>query len=212
MQQQLTHEAYINAIRRVVAPLVNVDDGSKLAQAKLVYGVGKAGIRGITYFDAWANNGDNNKACFVEITAKGEESPCQLAGTTIHELGHVLAGYGQGHNIVWKQACQALGLRCIKAAGTRYLLANFAPVIRHDIYRLATRLEGSKPLFNDMRGFTVAPCPMGIGTRGGQSRGAGSGSRLRLWQCSCPKPIKLRCASDTLDVTCNKCYTNFQQI
>ena len=210
--QQLTHEAYIGKVRDTVIPLLPTEQlRATVSNAKLVYGVGKAGLRGITYFDAWRTGDGNNKACFVEVTAKGEESPCQLAGTTIHELGHVLAGYGQGHNVVWKQACHALGLRCIKAAGTRYLLANFAPSIRSSIYTLAKQLEGSKPLFNELRGFTVAPCPMGIGTRGGMSRGVGSGSRLRLWQCACPKPVKVRVALDTFDATCNKCGNNFEQ-
>ena len=210
--QQLTHEAYINHVRDLVVPLIGHEQlAAKARQAKLVYGVGKANIRGITYYNAWANHMGEDKAAFVEITAKGEESPCQLAGTTIHELGHVLAGYGQGHNVVWKQACHVLGLRCIKAAGTRYLFANFAPAIRDSIYSAARKLEGSKPLFNELRGFTVAPCPMGIGTRGGMSRGVGSGSRLRLWQCQCPKPVKVRVALDNFDATCNKCGKLFQQ-
>lgn len=209
----LTHEAYINAIRDAILPLLPTEEqAASIRQAKLVYGVGRSGIRGITYFDAWKCGEDiPGKACFVEVTAKGEESPCQLAGTTIHELGHVLAGYGQGHNKVWKQACELLGLRCIKAAGTRYLMANFAPSIRPTIYSLAQRLEGDKPLFNDARGFTVAPCPMGIGTRGGISRGVGSGSRLRLWQCHCAKPVKVRIASDDFQATCNRCGTEFEQ-
>ena len=80
--QQLTHEAYINHVRDIVVPLLpSVELQAKTEQAKLVYGVGKANIRGITYFDAWSQGKGEDRAAFVEITAKGEESPCQLAGS-----------------------------------------------------------------------------------------------------------------------------------
>lgn len=55
----------------------------------------------------------------------------------------------------------------------------------------------------------LRPCPLGIGTRGGKSRGAGSGSRLRLWVCGCDEPVKVRVASDDFRATCERCASSF---
>lgn len=214
MNTTINREQLINSVRDLVLPLVNDSDAqAKLAKAKLVYGIGKGHYRGITHFQCWQTGQDNSKADFIEIAATGEESSIQLAGTTIHELAHVLAGYGQGHNSVWKESCALLGLRHVKAAGTIYLLANFSPIIREQIYNLVTRLGDGKPCFNESHGFTmkIKPCPLGIGTRGGTSRGKGSGSRLRLYHCGCNPPVKVRVASDEFDATCNRCHCAFKQ-
>jgi hypothetical protein len=49
-----------------------------------------------------------------------------------------------------------------------------------------------------------------VGVRGGKSRGAGSGSRLRLWTCDCQKPVKVRVASDNFRATCDLCGHPFR--
>jgi hypothetical protein len=49
--------------------------------------VGDGTYRGVTVFDAWENG--VGRVDIVEIAATG-----QVAGTVIHELGHVLAGRG----------------------------------------------------------------------------------------------------------------------
>lgn len=36
------------------------------------------------------------------------------------------------------------------------------------------------------------------------------GTRQRLWECSCPRPVKVRCASDWLDATCGNCGQRFE--
>ncbi len=177
-----------------------------------MYGVGDGRTRGITRYSTWTcplpAKGDDTNGCIdsIEICASGEESWIQLAGTTIHELGHVLTGTGAGHNKLWHEACGRLGLRAIKAAGTNYLLANFAPDIREQIAGLTSPLDGKPAFFGG--GSRLGVCTAGIGTRGGKSRGKGSGSRLRLYQCQCG--TKIRCASDTLNATCNECHSNFQ--
>lgn len=56
---------------------------------------------------------------------------------------------------------------------------------------------------------TVRPCKAGQGSRGGTSRGTGSGSRLRLWECECDKPVKVRVASDDFRATCDVCEQAF---
>jgi hypothetical protein len=208
----LTREAFVQAVRSIVLPLLPEEERAPLANAKLMYGVGQSGTRGVTYFNAW-NNG-TGKVCAVEICAMSEESPVQLAGTTIHELAHVLAGAGAGHDKEWKAACARLGLRNAMAAGHTYRLASFSPRIRVALANLFVLADGS-PSFGLFHGAGITkgprPCGAGIGTRGGKSRGAGSGSRLRLWECACAPAVKVRVARDDFDATCNVCSESFQQ-
>jgi hypothetical protein len=96
------------------------EDAAKIRRIKLAYGFGQPGLRGVTIYSRWANgHGPQDADPFVEICAAGEESIVQLAGTTVHELAHVVAGWEAGHGNGWKETCERLGLRCVKAAGTR---------------------------------------------------------------------------------------------
>jgi hypothetical protein len=216
----IDHETYI---RKVAAHVIETaDDQARavLEKARIVYGAGQPGLRGVTYYDRW------QMPCgahvdLVEICALGESSPVQVAGTVIHELAHVLAGFDAGHGKGWKVACERLGLRCAKAAGMVYTPA----ALRADIRALLVDLVPSdgKPNGIDLvtglptHPFTgkpqkPRPCPLGIGTRGGKSRGKGSGSRLRKYVCGCtPKPVIVRCASDSLNATCGDCGSAFKQ-
>ncbi|HEV7672991.1 MAG TPA: hypothetical protein VGQ12_00530 [Candidatus Angelobacter sp.] len=212
----MKHEEFIKQVRDIVA--ANVGDMAireRLLAAKLVYGIGDGSYRGICYFGAW-QNGHPTATELVEIAATGEESPVQLAGTTIHELAHVLAGSKAGHGREWLKACEFLGLRKAKAAGTRYSFAHFSPAIRAEVVKLATISDG-KPVFGGEHRFTglpkmkLRPCPLGIGVRGGKSRGTGSGSRLRKFICGCEKPVIVRAAADELKATCDVCKTAFQR-
>ena len=51
----------------------------------------------------------------------------------------------------------------------------------------------------------LRPCGAGVGTRGGKSRGVGSGSRMRLFECECVPPVKVRSARDDLNWACGDC-------
>jgi len=206
----VTHEQFVQRVRsNAVARLTargDTEGAERLASAKLVYGKGVTGLRGITCYNAW----DNGKAGddFIEVCAQGEESPTQLAGTTIHELGHCLAGPGTGHGPKWKEACETLGLRRPRAQGHQYLMAGFDPAMRAQIARLAKPLDGN-PAFRGIDGFLfkLRPCSMGYGTRGGTSRGKGSGSRLRKWVCGCG--VIARVSSDDFQATCKRCGGDF---
>ena len=206
----MTHEGFVHAVRAAVVPrVVDGEARKRLQGAKLVYGVGESGVRGTCYFGAWTNGAQHD---FLEIAAIGEESVVQLAGTTIHELAHALAGFGHGHGKEWKKACAVLGLETAQAAGQAYEPAHFAASVWSAIESLPHPSDG-KPTFSG-RAATVAPkpCPMGVGTRGGKSRGVGSGSRLRLWVCGCAEGTpgrKVRVASDEWDATCNRCGERF---
>lgn len=211
--QRYSHEQYIHAIRDIVAKYQpDAATRDKLLGVKLVYGIGAGHYRGICYYGAWQNGHTTD---FLEIAATGEESPTQLAGTTIHELGHVIAGNGAGHGSQWKAACESLGLTVTSAGGQHYEPEHFAPHIWEDIAKLAP--SDGTPIFGKaatgfigLRPAVLKPCPLGIGTRGGKSRGIGSGSRMRKYVCACinPKtglPIPVRRACDKWDATCNEC-------
>lgn len=135
----------------------------------------------------------------------------------MHELGHVLAGVRKGHGEGWQEACRKLGLIFVRAGGTNYSLACFAPDIREAIAALPTPTDGSpqprggfgpngRPLQLKLR-----PCGAGVGVKGGKSRGAGSGSRLRKFVCGCPVPVIARVAREEFDATCNLCGTAFKR-
>jgi hypothetical protein len=165
----LTHEQFIAEVANAAISLVPHEERSDLLNAKLTYGAGKSGLRGITYYDKWLTS-DDEKAAFVEICSFGESSPVQLAGTTIHELGHVLAGFKAGHSKQWKCACEGLGLRRLQAAGTEYKLAMFHPDIRATIVSLIERLEPAKPGQGHFAPTgPQKPCSAGTGSRGGAS-------------------------------------------
>lgn len=209
----MTHEEFVTAIADVAAGKLGSAEQEKVRAIKLCYGAGPDGTRGVTYFNRW-KTGPEAAMPFVAINAIHQESIVQLAGTTLHELGHVLAGWEAGHRKDWSDACSRLGLRCVKAAGTAYTWAHFAPDIRHAIACLPRPVDGNPlPLaalaLPGGRTPAIKPCSAGQGTKGGRSRGTGSGSRLRLFECECEPPIKVRVARDEFDCTCNTCSTVF---
>ena len=204
----LTHEAFCHAVRdlAVSAATVSPEQRATMLDAKMVYGIGTGSYRGVCHYKAW-----NGEAAMIEIAASGEESAVQLAGTTIHETAHALAGWQAGHGAEWKAACRTLGLMDAVAAGQVYTPEGFEPALWAKIEALGEPGDG-KPSFGLTRGpvpvaATPRPCPMGRGTRGGKSFGKGSGSRLRLWECGCG--VKVRVASDDFRAHCDKCGGTF---
>jgi hypothetical protein len=132
-----------------------------------------------------------------------------LAGTTIHELGHCLAGTGTGHGRQWKLACKALGLIWCQAGGQAYSESDFAHEVWARIARLPSPSDGVPLHRARMNGSVRQPCRQGIGTRGGRSRGPGSG-RLRLYECECP--VKVRVASNNFQARCLVCLSPFKRV
>jgi len=213
---EFTHEQFIHAVRDIAVRRLSPEDRAAVMNAKLVYGAGSKMTRGVTYFGCWKNGHDH---AFAEICAFGEDSPIQVAGTTLHELGHVLAGLGKGlgkgHGKGWLECCRKLGLTFVRAAGTRYSLACFAPDIRGAIAALPQPTDGRPQPFG---GFgpsgmplqlKLRPCSAGVGTKGGKSRGAGSGSRLRKFTCDCG--VIARVSRDVFNATCGECNTTFKR-
>lgn len=210
-----THEQYIAGVRDLILANAELTDEQRqtLAHTKLLYGAGQSMVRGVCYYDAWENG--IGKVAVVEIGAAAQESWVQLAGTTLHELAHVLAGNTAGHSVAWKDACKALGFTIRpEAAGQRYVLSIFKGTLRVQIADLAASLADGSPAFRStfasMMTATIRPCSAGIGTRGGKSRGKGSGSRSRLYVCGHGQ--KIRAATDSLNATCGDCGTAFEQV
>lgn len=215
-------EQYIEAVRDIALDFASLDDATRdrLRSVRMVYGVGTGRERGRTIYGAW-NAGPSAPIAdtdVIEVAASGQESWLQLAGTTVHELAHALAGWDAGHGKDWKSAGQTLGFRTPpRASGQTYHLAAFPPAMRERIYATAQALSDGDPQFMRLgvtggRSRNVAgTCSAGTGTRGGTSRGVGSGSRLRLWECACPKPIKVRVASDDFKAHCDLCGGAFER-
>lgn len=208
----ITHEQFIERIVAAVRNGAESADRERLERCRIVYGAGQPGLRGVTYYDRWTR-GEGDEVALVEICAFGEESPVQIAGTVIHELAHVVAGFNAGHGADWRKTCARLGLRGARAGGQNYMLAAFRSDLRCLVGNLGGPADGHPNGWPTIGGVPIRPaprpCPMGIGTRGGKSRGKGSGSRLRKWTCECASPI-VRCAGE-LDATCNNCGTAFKR-
>jgi len=208
----MTHEQFIHEIRDIA--VIRLNDKklrSKIRVAKLVYGSGRRGVRGTCFYDAW-DSGEQRE--LIEICAFGEESHIQLAGTTLHELAHGIAGRNAGHGSAWKRAAQALGLIRAQAAGQEYMIADFHDEVWAKISELPIPTDGRPALpetdfFTARRVTRIQPCRAGIGTRGGRSHGPGSG-RLRLFLCACEKPVRVRVASDSFNARCLTCQTDFR--
>lgn len=210
-----THEDFIHGVRDIVTSLADLTDEERrnLQTTKLVYGIGNDCIRGLTCYQAW--KGSNSTV--IEIGASAEESWIQLAGTTIHELAHALSGRGVGHSKLWKYNCARLGLRLAMAAGMEYHLAYLSPEVRKAIAMLPRPADGT-PSFNHRHHVKgqqlqpkIRPCSAGIGTRGGKSRGPGSGSRLRKFVCECDPPVIIRASRDELQAHCDCCHGAFHR-
>lgn len=197
-----THESYVQAVARLAIEHASEETRAALPPFKLLYGVGRPGVRGVTIYGTWSN-GHPEPECVVEIAAMSQESLVQVAGTVIHEIGHVLAGFAAGHGPEWHAACEALGLRRILAGGTRYTPAHFAPRLREAIAELEAPTDGSPRFVEALvaaiarvgagggfvatpapRGWRPKPCRSSHGSRGGKSRGTGSGSRLLKAVCT----------------------------
>ena len=213
----VTHEAYIHLVRDAIVAGgdLTVGERQRIARAKLTYGAGDGSYRGVCHYAKWATDAAGD---LLEIAALSEEGPIQLAGTTTHELAHVIAGNTAGHGAEWKAACQRLGLFNALAAGMQYQETDLADHVRaiatgYQFSDGAPNGHGSHSLGLLLKG--PRPCPLGIGTRGGTSRGPGSGSRLRLYQCLCVPfkehgiTNKVRVASDDWLATCNRCNERF---
>jgi hypothetical protein len=200
----LTHETFLKAVRELSVLRLNADDARRLLAAKLTYGSGQPGLRGTCFYAAWQQEASLD---FIEICAAGEESFVQLIGTTLHELGHCLAGPLAGHGSRWKRAARSLGLRRTLASGQQYHPLDFDNHFWSEVQTIPPPQDGRPNFEPAFPQAATRSCPGGRGARGGTSRGTGSGSRLRLYVCACP--VRVRVASDIFNARCLRCEQVF---
>ncbi len=207
---KVTHEAYLQEVRKVFAARLNATESAKLLAAELLYGAGSSHVYGTCFYDRWTREGTHD---VIEISAFGEESMEQLWVTVAHEGAHVLASHGAGHGREWKAAARRLGLLRPVAVGTARVEDVDAGLV--EVLRSVPSPQDGKPrngwAARAPRGGSGSTCPLGIGTAGGTSRGPGSGSRLRLYVCECAKAVRVRVASDDFQARCLVCNALFKR-
>lgn len=164
-----THEQYIQAVRAIAVNRVDAAERETLNRVKLVYGLGSGTYRGRCARGQWQHErcADRTEP-IVEIAATGEESVIQLAGTTLHELGHVLSP--GGHHAAWKKACERLGLLNAQAAGQAYAEASFEPSVLASIVRLKGPTDGIPTASLLAPSGHARSCKVGQGAREGAGK------------------------------------------
>ena len=209
----LGHEEYLHAVRDVFAVRLNEVERVTVLGAELLYGAGRPNVFGTCFYDRWKREQIHD---VIEISAFNERSVEQLWETMGHELAHVIAGHDAGHGPEWKAVAKRLGLRRPMAAGPAGI-EDLDPELMRVLRQIPIPQDG-KPVTSSASVIRTEPipgsrCPLGIGTRDGESRGPGSGSRLRLFMCECPDPpVRARVARDEFDATCGKCGSKFQLV
>lgn len=183
----MTHEDYLAAIVDAVAGYTP-EHAAAIRATRVVYGTGagRAGVLGTCFYEGW-QNGHPEPVSMVEICAFEQDTPSQIAVTTVHELAHAVAPRGAGHGRTWKQVARTLGLAAPSAVSTGAETWDaFTPAVRGILESLPVPDDG-KPLRVALPGRRrkgPRPCSAGNGARGGRSRGQGSGSRMIRCACS----------------------------
>lgn len=229
-----SHGWYIEQVAAAVIrqPDITKAERKAMQAAKLAYGWGEAGTRGVTV-KGWWQHADGKVGDLVGVNCGWQRSTIELVETIAHELGHVAAGVDAGHGPEWKAACARLGFpaaRAVDTSGDGSLnWAWFTPRLAKAVKRIPLPNDGgpldptkrkvdgkgkAEPTWSSNSPSAVPDkpraCGAGWGTQGGQSRGKGAGSRQLLYHCSCkPRPVKVRHAGFDLDATCNRCKAPF---
>lgn len=223
-QRNIDHQALIEGVRAAIlaelpttvsrmttghsaftqfAQLVTLHD--RITHTKLVYGVGRAGVRGVTYFEAWDDETGTIRPV-VELGMFGTRDAVQVACTTVHEFGHVIAGMGAQHGPAWKSATSALGIRKPRQAGQTYYLTTLEPRLRTRITTLIFSLTG-KPAFN---GGTYSGGSSARGCTFGHAKPARATSPILTYACSCG--TRISSTHDVSAVTCTVCDGSFAPV
>jgi len=111
-----------------------------------------------------------------------------VLGTLLHELLHASFGCQHGHKKPFSQAARKVGLAGPPTATT--VGDGLRPLLVSYIERVGPYPHAA---------ITVKPKVK-------------VGSRLRLYQCGCTPPVKVRVASDSFAAVCLHCDTDFTQV
>ena len=181
----VTHEDYLAEVARAVCATFPAT-ADALSQVHLVFGSGPR-RRGLsTLHRVWGGGEAVDPLPLVEIAAIGGLSPPETCHVLLHELAHVLAPEA-GHGAAWRHAARQVGLVRPRATPDAYDLADWrtiSPALRTVLQAIPPATDPVPAEFFDDR--HRLPCGAGYGTRGGTSRGKGSGSRYLKVVCSHP--------------------------
>ena len=181
----VTHEDYLAAVTRAVCATCPAT-ADALNQVHLVFGAGPR-RRGLsTLHRVWGGGEAVDPLPLVEIAAIGGLSPAETCHVLLHELAHVLAPEG-GHGAAWRHAARQVGLVRPRATPDVGELADWnaiSPALCAVLQAIPPPTEPAPAEFFEDR--HRLPCGAGYGTRGGTSRGKGSGSRYLKVVCRHP--------------------------
>jgi hypothetical protein len=139
----MTHEEFFYRVRDLAAARLNDQTlAARIGAVKIGYGSGGSEWYGACHYGAW-----NSSLEFIDIAARNEQSPFQLAATLLHELGHVIAGYRAGHGSAWRGAAKLLGLSRPAAVGWDGREDNLSPDMLAAIVSIGAPVDG-KPTFH----------------------------------------------------------------
>ena len=179
----VTHEDYLAAVATAVCEQYPAT-ASSLSEVELVFGAGPR-RRGVRH-RVWGGGEAAEPLPLVEIAAIGGLTPAATCHMVLHELAHVLAP-GFGHGREWRYAARQVGLMNPRAwpdAGELNAWWAISPGIRARLQAIAEPTERVPADF--WEDWHRRPCGAGYGTRGGVSRGEGSGSRYLKVVCEVP--------------------------
>ena len=154
-----------------------------LSEVRVVFG---AGAHRRSLHRVWGGEEADEPLPLVEIAAIGGLSPVETCHVLLHELAHVLAP-GAGHGKAWRYAARQVGLREPRAWPDTSELSDWsaiAPDIRAKLQAIPEPTERAPADYS--YDWHRQGCGVGYGTRGGTSRGEGSGSRYLKVVCQHP--------------------------
>ena len=177
-----THEEYLVAITAAVCEQQPAT-AAALSEVRVVFGTG-AHRRSL--HRVWGGEEADEPLLLVEIASIGGLSPVETCHVLLHELAHVLAP-GAGHGKAWRYAARQVGLREPRAWPDTSELSDWsaiAPDIRAKLQAIPEPTERTPADYS--YDWHRQGCGVGYGTRGGTSRGEGSGSRYLKVVCQHP--------------------------
>ena len=181
--QMMRHEEYLVAITVAVCEQQPAT-AAALSEVRVVFGTGPRRRRSL--HRVWGGGEADEPLPLVEIAAIGGLSPAETCHVLLHELAHVLAP-GAGHGKAWRYAARQVGLLQPRAWPDVSELSDWAaiaPGIRTKLQAIPEPTERAPAEYS--YDWHRQGCGVGAGTRGGTSRGEGSGSRYLKVVCQHP--------------------------
>ena len=183
--QVVTHEDYLAAIATAVCEQYPAT-AAALGEVQLAFGTGPRRRTVGALHRVWSVGMAHEPMPLVEIAAIGGLAPAETCHVVLHELAHVLAP-GFGHGREWRYAARQVGLMNPRAWPDEGELAAWtaiSPALRAKLQAIPEPTEPAPADFSE--DWDRRPCGAGYGSRGGTSRGAGSGSRYMKVVCQVP--------------------------